>query len=136
MLACPYGFNVDAQGCPYCSCRTTPRVCLESIVGYNCGTVDHRDCPSSHECHLSFSNLYGQCCLKTPSSTTVRPPTSKSTVPMTTVATGTSTRRPMGRLLADITQPASSSPVSTTPSPTTTGSATGTPTSTQRWFLF
>ncbi|CAF1211214.1 unnamed protein product [Rotaria sp. Silwood1] len=98
MIACPYGFEVDAQGCPYCSCRKTPRLCLDPIFGYNCGTVDHRDCPSSHECHLHFSSLHGQCCLKLSDSTTSRPPTSTSTARITTAAASTSTHRSFNRI--------------------------------------
>ncbi|CAF2657515.1 unnamed protein product [Rotaria sp. Silwood2] len=135
MLACPHGFEVDAQGCPYCSCRTTPRICIDPIFGYNCGTVDHRDCPSSHECQLSFSSLHGQCCLKLSGSTTARPHTGTSTARMTTAAAGTSTHRPLNLLLAFATGSASGSPASTTRRPaTTTGRGTVTPTSTRRSF--
>lgn len=97
MIVCPFGFNVDAQGCPYCSCRKTPSNCFEPIYGYNCGIVDHRDCPSSHECHLSSNGYTGQCCLKLSSSTTA---TGTSTPRATTAVIGTSTRRGLNHFSA------------------------------------
>jgi len=95
MIACPYGFETNAEGCPHCSCRRTAPVCVEPIAGYNCGSMDHRDCPATYECQLIVHGLVGRCCLKQASSTTPRPVTDTTTAR----ATGTSTHRAMGRML-------------------------------------
>jgi hypothetical protein len=71
-MMCPFGFEVDAEGCPFCSCRETPNDCLEPIFNYNCGGFDPQECPSSHECQFDFSGITGQCCLKSSDSTTAR----------------------------------------------------------------
>ena len=92
LIACPFGFEVDSQGCPYCSCRVSPATCREPIFGYNCGSIDHRECPSSHECQLGFSGFSGQCCLKpTGTSTTPRPTTARATTSRSTTARATTT---------------------------------------------
>ncbi|CAF1262495.1 unnamed protein product [Rotaria magnacalcarata] len=151
MLACPYGFASDVNGCPHCSCRKTENVCIEPIIGYNCGSVDHRDCPSSHECRLTFSTLHGECCLKTFGSSTARPSTGITTAFKTTSrpVTGTSTARmttsrpvtgtTTARMTTDVTRTPSQRPLhmllafstgSATTGHATTGSATGSPAST------
>jgi hypothetical protein len=87
MIHCPYGFDVDTQGCPICNCRRTLNICIEPISGYNCGLIN-RDCPSSHECQFDFSGLSGQCCLKRLDSSTA---SAQSTNHLG--ATGTTTTR-------------------------------------------
>lgn len=123
MIACPFGFALDAQGCPHCSCRTTPNVCRDPIFGYNCGSgIDHRSCPASHECQLNLGGFTGQCCLKPVASSTARPsttvttarPATSSTARGTTHASGSTTRRALSRLLAFAAD-------TTTPSGTTAG---------------
>ena len=149
MLACPFGFDLDAQGCPYCKCRKSSSTCFEPIFGYNCGTIDHRDCPSSHECQLSLSGLTGQCCLKptgsttaSPKSTSTRTATGTSTARLSTsTATATprsSTRRSLNRLFTFATGSTtqaqrSSSTVPTTPNSVTPRRYTRPGSSTQRW---
>ncbi|CAF3247165.1 unnamed protein product [Rotaria socialis] len=146
MLACPYGFATDVNGCPHCSCRQTENVCSEPIIGYNCGSVDHRDCPSSHECRLTFSTLHGQCCLKPFSSSTARPSTRITTAFKTTPrpVTGTSTARTTtsrpvtgattARMTTDVTRTPSQRPLSMlltfATGSATTGRATDSPAST------
>jgi hypothetical protein len=148
MIACPFGFALDAQGCPHCSCRTTPNVCIEPIFGYNCGSFDHRDCPSSHECQLSFGGFSGQCCLKHVSSTTARStsttarPTSttarstSTTARATTRASGTSTRRSLNRLLVRSADSTTGAPGSTTQGSGTTQRAGASTTGSQFWSNF
>lgn len=147
MIACRFGFDVDENGCEICSCRKTPNTCVEPIMGYNCGIIDHRDCPGSHECQLSLDNLIGQCCLKPRvSTTTARSPTGTSAVQTTTSrpATGTSagltttvpptsTYRPLFMMLAA--GHTGSSQASTTRRPaTTTPHRTGSPSTSTRRF--
>ncbi len=155
MLMCPFGFDVNEQGCPHCSCRQTPSVCREPIFGYNCGTIDHRDCPSSHECQLNLGGFSGQCCLKPTGSTTASPksttaapksttaapksttaaPKSTTVAPKsttartaTTTAHGTSTRRSLNRLLASSARSTTQAQGSGSPAATTQSSVT-----TSRW---
>ena len=152
MLACPFGFEVDARGCPYCSCRQTSGACVDPIFGYNCGAIDHRDCPSSHTCQLTSSGLSGQCCVRTSSSSTVSPKStthqagsSPSTARGTTRASGASTRRSFKRSFTGVTtsgsgSPATSSgsgsPVPTTPSSYTTDGSSHGQTTSGYWFRF
>ncbi|CAF1471091.1 unnamed protein product [Adineta steineri] len=91
MMACQFGFEVDANGCPYCACRTSPSTCYEPIFGHNCGSMDHRDCPSSHECQLSMSGMMGQCCLKPTGTSTARPSTTTARHSTSTARHSTST---------------------------------------------
>ncbi|CAF0978354.1 unnamed protein product [Rotaria sordida] len=62
-LNCDYGFQLDSRGCPMCRCSTLSQDCVEPISGYNCGSIDHRDCPGTHYCQLDSTGLRGQCCL-------------------------------------------------------------------------
>jgi len=149
MIACPLGFDVDANGCPICNCRRSPSVCVELIFGYNCGSFEHRDCPSSHECHLSMGGMTGQCCLKprlststaagsttrqsgTDSGTRSTPVTTRITTgtPVTTrtttgtpVTPRTTTSRALSRLLAATTAPGTA-PSTTGAAQTTSGGTT------------
>ncbi|CAF1296863.1 unnamed protein product [Adineta steineri] len=91
MMACQFGFEVDANGCPRCACRTSPSTCHEPIFGHNCGSMDHRDCPSSHECQLSMSGIMGQCCLKPTGTSTARPSTTTARHSTSTARHSTST---------------------------------------------
>ena len=137
MIACPFGYALDVQGCPHCSCRTTPNVCRDPLFGYNCGSgIDHRSCPASHECQLHFGGFTGQCCLKPVASSTAQPsttattarPATSSTARATTSASGSTTRRALSRLLAFAVDSSSTSPSTTgqatTPSGTTAGQTT------------
>ena len=136
MLACPYGFDVDAQGCPHCSCRRSPATCLEPIFGYNCGSIDHRDCPSSHQCQLGFSGFSGQCCLKpvgvTGTSTTPRPTTARhttargTTTHVTTTGSRTTSGRFFKRFFTTSDSPVTGTDAQGTGSPAGTTAASGT----------
>jgi hypothetical protein len=89
LVRCPYGYDVDIHSCPTCSCLHERSNCLDAIQDYTCGSMDHQDCPNSHECQLRSNGLLGQCCLKRASSTTASP---QSTTRL--AATGTSTTHP------------------------------------------
>ena len=138
MIACPFGFELDAQGCPHCNCRRAHPICVEPIFGYNCGSIDHRDCPSSHECQLNFGGFSGQCCLKRGSSTTARATTATTArVNTATTARGT-TRSALSRLffVRDASAEASSTQSGTTAeqnaSPASTAGNSGS--TTDSWF--
>jgi len=119
MLHCSYGFDVDTQGCPICTCRRSSNVCVEPIYGYNCGSIDHRDCPNSHECQLDFSGLSGQCCLKRVDSST---PSPQSTIRLTATNTTTTGRPTTTKPRSTTTKPRSTTtkPKSTTTKPKST----------------
>lgn len=147
LIACPYGFETDASGCPRCSCRLTPLNCVDPIVGYSCGTFNNQECPSTHQCQLGAAGFIGQCCLKqttgstsAPQSTTPRPATATGTAtagtPTATTARGTTARgttargttaRFFRRFVTGVSgstgAQGSGSPVPTTPSSFTTGGA-------------
>ena len=90
MLACPFGFETDAAGCPYCSCRRSPLNCADPIVGYSCGAFNNNECPSTHQCQLGWNGLSGECCLKQTTGSTTPAPAS-TTPPATGTATATAT---------------------------------------------
>ncbi|UJR18228.1 hypothetical protein I4U23_005127 [Adineta vaga] len=63
-IYCQYGNRLDAQGCPTCSCKSSPCENDAPILdGYNCGfTVDRKECPETHYCKIAPNDAYAVCC--------------------------------------------------------------------------
>lgn len=87
MIHCQNGFEADIQGCPICTCRRSPSVCLQPIQGYTCGLMDRLDCPITHQCHFDVNGILGQCCLKQTGSSSASPRTTNGLMAASTTTT-------------------------------------------------
>lgn len=63
-IYCPFGNELDAQGCPLCLCKKSP--CENNqppLSGYFCGRgPNRRDCPRKHYCKIAPNDAYAVCC--------------------------------------------------------------------------